>query len=211
MSKKPSQHPVESFASIKSMAYQQAGNYEASVKMAQFALDSIAGFPESIGDEDRKELNSGYLQRYAEKKPAKAYVVIDGNYIQPTPEQAANEKLEHVNIGVEFAFSYTSQEFGKLANDRPALHALIKTIRDDASTYCSNRLRDLKAQAKKILNQGKSRTRTANKDFAEYINATFEAMRTRCKNAKARGDNEANADRLAASIAAFYTKWNHAE
>jgi hypothetical protein len=44
-----------------------------------------------------------------------------------------NAKVEKIEIGVAYAFAYSSQEFGKLKNTNPALHGIIKVIRDDVA------------------------------------------------------------------------------
>ena len=75
--------------------------------------------------------------------------------------------------------------------------------------YCANRLRDLKAQAKRIINEGVTRERGATLNFAERVKAVIDDLRVKCKNASARGDETANEKALKDAIIAFNTKWNH--
>lgn len=192
---------------LEDLGYQQAGNFDASQKMAQYALGNIAGFPEEVPTEARDKLYVGYRRRFGQNNPAKTYAVINGHYVVPTEEQMNNPKIERVNIGVEFAFSFTSQEFGKLSSQNPGLHELVKEIREKTSTYCSNRLGDLKRAARKILNAGKERKRTANKDFAEYVTKFFEDAFDRLKSAKSRGDSTADQDRFNRAKVAFMVEW----
>lgn len=195
-------------ASVSDLGYQQARNGDKAIGLARIAIERIAGFPDSLPDEDRASLFEGYRRRYDENHPAVMHAVIDGHYVIATPEHIENKKIEKVSLGVAYAFSFTAQEFGKMRESNPALHAVIKPWRDKVSDYCTGALSALKSQAKKILNEGKKRDRAANRDFAEYLNATFESMRTRCKTAKARGDNAANETRLSEAIIAFNTAWN---
>jgi len=200
---------VASFASLKDLGYQQAGNFEKSISMAQYALDNIAGFPKDIPSESKDELYEGYRLKFNELNPAKMYAVINDHYVTATQEHMDNKSVEKIEVGVAYAYSYSSQEFGKLANTQPALHSLIKVIREKCSTYCSNRLNDLKRAANNILNKDKTRARTANKDFAEFVEAWFkDAAPDRLKSAKARGDNSADETRFNQAKVAFMVKWN---
>jgi hypothetical protein len=192
---------------LEDLGYKQAGTYESSQQMAQYAIDEIAGFPEDITQEAREKLYTGYRRRFSQNNPATEYVVINDHYVIPTPEQSKNPKLEKVNIGVEYAFSFTSQEFGKLSGSNPALHSLVKEVREKVSTYCSNRLGDLKRAARKILNSGRERKRTANKNFSEYIETFLTGAFDRLRTAKARGDNTANEERFNRAKVAFMVEW----
>ena len=117
--------------------------------------------------------------------------------------------MEKIEVGVAYAFSYSSQEFGKLKNTQPALHALIDDVRQKCNTYCSNRLGDLKRAATAILNKYKHRERTANKDFAEVVLAWMnEAAPTRLISAKNRGDASADNKKFNEAKVAFMVKWN---
>jgi hypothetical protein len=196
---------------LEDLGYQQAGTFESSQTMARFAIDKIPGFPEEVPTEARDKLYAGYRKRFSQNNPAKTYAVINGHYVTPTEEQLKSPKVERVNIGVEFAFSFTSQEYGKLSGQNAELHKLVGEIRERVSTYCSNRLGDLKRSAKKILNNGKERKRTANKDFAEYIDAFFVDALDRLKSAKARSDKTADLDRFNRAKAAFMAAWKHSE
>lgn len=200
-----------SFTSLKDLGYQQAGNFEKSISMAQHALDNIAGFPKDIATEAKDELYEGYRMRFSENNPAVMYAVINDHYVKATPEHIAAKNVEKIEIGVAYAFSYSSQEFGKLKNTQPALHALIEVIRTKCNTYCSNRLGDLKRAANAILNKDKPRERTANKDFAEFVTAWMnDAAPTRLISAKNRGDASADAKKFNEAKVAFMVKWNAA-
>jgi hypothetical protein len=202
---------ASSFTSLKDMAYQQAGAFEKTINMAQHALDNIAGFPEDVSTEAKDELYEGYRMKFNELNPPKVYAVIDSHYVRATQEHIDTANVEKIEIGVAYAYSYSSQEFGKLANTQPALHALIKMIREKCNTYCSNRLGDLKRAAKSILNKDKQRERTANKDFSEFVLAWMnDTAPTRLKSANSRGDSTADTKRFNEAKVAFMTKWNHA-
>lgn len=199
------------FTSLKDLGYQQAGNFEKSLSMAQYALDNIVGFPTDVPTEAKDSLYEGYRMKFNELQPAKMFAVINDHYVLATQEHIEAKAVEKIEVGVAYAYSFSSQEFGKLANANPALHALIKAVREKCSTYCSNRLSDLKRAATTILNKDKTRARTANKDFSEFVDAWFKVTAPdRLKSASARGDSSADTARFNAAKVAFMMKWNAA-
>jgi len=198
----------KSFTSLKDSAYQQAGAYQTLEQVARYALAEIKDFPKEVPVEAKDALYEGYRMKFDQLQPAITYAVIDGNYVLASVEHKAAKNVEKVEIGVPYAYSYSAQEFGKLANTNPALHALIKGIREKTSTYCSNRLGDLKRAATRLLNEGKERQRGINKDFAEFIEAWFkDTAPDRLKSAKNRGDNSADEKRFNEAKVAFMVKW----
>ena len=195
--------------SLKDGAFQQAGAAQTLEDVARYVLSKIPGFPKDIPTEGRDELYEGYRMKFDILKPKQTYAVINDHIVLATPEHLAAKNVEKIEIGVAYAFSYSSQEFGKLANTRPELHKLVKEVRDACSTYCSNRYGDLKRAANKILNEGKERQRGANKDFAEFVETWFkDTAPDRLKSASARGDATANDKRFNEAKVAFMVKWN---
>ena len=198
-----------SFTSLKDSAFQQAGAAQTLESVARYAIERIEGFPKEVPSEAKDELYEGYRMKFDALNPKRTYAVINDHYVLATQEHMDTKNIEKIEIGVAYAFSYSSQEFGKLANTRPALHALIKEVREKCSTYCSNRLGDLKRAANKILNEGKERQRSANKDFAEWVEIFFkDTAPTRLKSASARGDSTADVKRWNEAKVAFMVKWN---
>jgi hypothetical protein len=189
--------------SLKDAGYQQAKVGDSLTALAQFALDTIAGFPKDLPAEARTELYAGYQLRYNETHPAELYAVINGHYTLATVEQLSNKKVEKIEVGVAYAFSYSSQEFGKLANTNPALHKLVKVWRDDTNDYCSNRLGDLKRAATKLLNKGKE-TQRQTLDFAESVKKAFDQLEKSVKVKSGRGDTTADAVKFKTAVGAFW-------
>ena len=198
----------ESFASLKDSAYQQAGAHQTLESVARYALGKIDGFPKEVPTEAKDMLYEGYRMKFADLQPDTVYAVINDHYVLATVEHILMDNVEKVSIGVAYAYAYSSQEFGKLANTQPALHKLVQGVREKCATYCSNRLGDLKRAANRILNDGQERTRTANKDFAEFVNAWFKDTAVdRLKSAKSRGDKSADDKRFNEAKVAFMVKW----
>ena len=195
------------FASVRDFGYQQALTGDSLVSQAQYALDNFAGFPETIADETKTDLYAGYQLRFAENNPAKVYAVINDHYVLATDEQVKNKKVEKIEIGVAYAYSYSSQEFGKLKNTNPALHSVVGAVREKFSTYASNKLGDLKREAKKILNSGKTATRTT-LDFTQSMTKVFDAQSKSVKVKQDRGDTTANALKYKQAVDAFWKAYN---
>jgi hypothetical protein len=200
---------MSTITSLKDLGYQQASTGDSLDSQAEYALANISGFPEDISSEAREMLYEGYRQRKSERNPAKVYAVVNDHYILATPEQIKNAKVEKVEIGVAYAFAFSSQEFGKLKNTNPALHGIVKGIREDVSDYCSNRLGDLKRACKKILakRNGNTTTRTT-LDFAESMTKLFDAQTKSVKVKEAKRDTTANSAKYALAVKAFWMTYN---
>jgi len=194
---------MTTFTSLKDLGYQQAKTGDTLETQAQYAIDKIAGFPADVPAEARAELYEGYRLRCADNKPPVTYAVIDGHYVLATEEHIKNKKVEKIEVGVAYAFSYTSQEFGKLANTNPALHGLLKQWRDDVADYCSNRLGDLKSKAKKILNKGQASSRTT-LDFSQSMTNVFTTQEKSVKVKQAKGDTTADPAKFKIAVTAFW-------
>jgi hypothetical protein len=195
------------YSSLKDLGYQHASTSDTLDGQAQYAIDNITGFPADVPAEARAELYEGYRMRCNDNKPPVVYAVIDGHYVEATAEHIKNKKVEKIEIGVAYAFSYTSQEFGKLANTNPALHKLVKKWRDAVIDYCSNRLGDLKSKANKILTKGQPSTRTT-LDFVQSVNKVFQAQEKSVKVKHAKGDTTADPAKFKLAVSAFWKAYN---
>jgi hypothetical protein len=198
---------MSTISSLKDLGYQQAKTGDSLETQAQFALENITGFPEDVPSEARDSLYDGYRMRYSERKPAVMYAVINDHYVIATPEQVQNKKIEKIEIGVAYAFAYSSQEFGKLKNTNPALHGIIKTVRDDVADYSSNRLGDLRRAAKRLIAKKDGASRTT-LDFAQSMLKAFEAQEKSVKVKQAKGDTTANSAKFALAVKSFWTTYN---
>ena len=191
-------------ANLEKLGYAQAQSSDSLEDRANEALTEIAGFPESITDEAKAALYRGYLRRFGERRPAVTYAVVDGHYVQATPEMTANKKIEKIEVTVAFAMSFSTHEYGRMTQDNPALRKIVQEIREAAGTYCSNRLGDLKRAAKKILKAGQEGTKRETKTFEESAEKVFGDWEKSVKTKAARGDATAKPDRFKAAVAAFW-------
>jgi hypothetical protein len=197
---------MTTFTSLKDLGYQQAKTGDALEGQAQYALDNIVGFPEDVPAEARAELYEGYHLRFNDNNPPITYAVIDGHYVLATEEHKKSKKVEKIEVGVAYAFAYSSQEFGKLVSTNPALHGLVKMWRSDVSDYCSNRLGDLKSKAKKILKKGQPSSRDT-LDFVQSMTKVFTAQEKSVKVKQAKGDTTADPAKFKTAVNAFWTTY----
>lgn len=199
----------EQITSLKDGAYKQALANDRMRSVARYVIDQSKGFPETVADEVKEQLYDGYRLRFNEVNKPATYAVVNDHYLLIDGSNPAleNEK-EKVVIGVDYCFAYSQQQYGKLKNENPYLHAIVKEWRDKVNTYCSNRLGDLKRQARTILNEGKQRERGATADFAKRLDEVFKDLAVKCKNAKARGDETADEAKYATARTAFMTAWS---
>lgn len=199
---------MTTYTSIRDFGYQQAGTLDTSTNQAQWALNNIVGFPETITEETKAELKEGYRLRYVESHPPVVYAVINGHYVKPTEEQIKNKKVEKIEIGVDYAFSYSSQEFGKLKNTNPALHGILYIVRKGLGTYQSNAFNDLVKKAKSIIGKDNPTTRQS-LTFVESMTKTFETQGKSCKVKQHRGmDTTANTTKYDAAVKSFWSTYN---
>ena len=195
-------------AKLTGIAYSQAVSSDSLEDRATEVMAECAGFPEQLSPEARALLYSGYLKRFNERKPAVTYAIINGVYTQATPEMLSNKKVEKVEIGVDYAYSFTTHEFGKLGQENPSLYGIVKKIRDAGSVYCSNRLGDLKRAAKKILNASEGGTTRTTKSFEESAKLVFDSWEKSVKTKQSRGDATARPEKFKGAVAAFWKAYN---
>ena len=199
----------EQITSLKDGAYKQALANDRMRSVARYVIDQSKGFPETVADEVKEQLYDGYRLRFNEVNKPQTYAVVNDHYLLIDGSNPALEnEREKVVIGVDYCFAYSQQQYGKLKNENPYLHAIVKEWRDKVNTYCSNRLGDLKRQARTILNEGKQRERGATADFAKRLDEVFKDLAVKCKNAKARGDETADEGKYATARNAFMTAWS---
>ena len=198
------------FKSIRDMAYNHAMVDDSLKAHAQFAIDNFNNFPEEISKEERAECYEGYIARYNELHPVEQYACIDGNWLPLKSLSKDAKPLEVVEWNGAYALSaFSQQAFGNLKNEDLAKYNVLKPLRNAASKYASDKVKSLERKAKEILREksGQPKTREATKAFSEVVKASHEDLRTRCKNAKSRGDESADEDKFRKSVEAFNAVW----
>jgi hypothetical protein len=199
----------EQITSLKDGAYKQALANDRMRGVARFVMEKCKAFPESIPDEVKAELYTGYQLRFNEVNKPDRYAIVNDHYLLiDGSNPALEDEREKVVIGTDYSMSFSQQQYGKLKNENPYLHAIIKSWRDRVNTYCSNRLGDLKRQARTILNEGKTRERSATADFAHRLDEVFKDLRIKCDNAQKRGDETADKKKFDLARTAFMTAWS---
>lgn len=195
------------------LGYRHGGALQTVKSLATWALDNVKGFPDNMSDEDTTQIRLGYKRKHSELNPAIQYCIVEGNYLKVDDMKLQGIELpknpELVNIGVDYAFSFTQQQAGKIKETHnPTLHKIVADIRTDCNKYETTTLKKLISEGNKILNERKGikTERKGNLSFFEYLyndKGVFDTMRTRCKNAKAKQDESADPAKLEKAIIAF--------
>lgn len=202
--------------SLEDLGFKHGGALKTVKQLASWAIDNVKGFPDSVSADDVLTVRKGYLHRYALDNAPTEYVVIDDTLCKADDLVMSGieipAKAERRLIGVDYAFSFTQQEAGKLKeseSEPKGTYKIVSEIRTDANRYTSNSWGKLVAEGVKINNERKGikAERKANLDFYEFLYDTDKGvlalMQTRCKNAKVKGDTTADEKKLAKAIIAF--------
>lgn len=203
---------------VRDGGYEQArlhGVTRSLVSQLMAFIPGLGSSDDAITDEFKAELKQGYALRWNEENPTRYFVAADGNWVECKSEEEmkSHKKADKFILDVHVAFGYTQQAFGALKTEEPLKHSLIKEVRDKFNKYCSNRINDLKAQAKKIYNEqnGIQRERAPVALFNDWVltgdKSALATIRQRCINAKAKGDETADLAKLDKALAAFKTAW----
>jgi len=200
--------------SLPDLGYRHGGALHTVKQLATWALDGgVKGFPDNVSDEDTLAIRQGYKRKHSELNPPTQYCIVEGKYLKVSDMQLQGIELpknpEVVNIGVDYAFSFTQQQAGKLKETHnPVLHKIVADIRTRCNKYETTTFAKLQAEGNKILKERKGEVtqRKGNLAFMEWLyndKGVFDTMKTRCKNAKAKGDEFADVAKLDKAIQAF--------
>ena len=187
--------------SLKDLGYKSAQQRDGFSSLKAWGKAHVKGFPSDVSKDDEAEIKSGMQQRYSELKGITEYGVVEGKYILLS--ELASKPKEVIKIGVEYAYHYTQQQFGKLKGENPELHKIVGELRKLTSTYVSNTYKELTKP------ESVKRERGATKDFSEFVEAWFnDTAKQRLISGKARGDLTADDKRFSKAKVAFMTIWN---
>ena len=210
MSKKVAVVPLQPGVDIFSMqdaGYRFAQSGETMEAIARYVLGQCPTVLEDVPKEVKSALYAGFQLRKHELTGDKYYKVDGTTYIPLTGKPAGDDK-GIVAFNVNVAMSYSPQEFGKMRESDPTKHAVIKPLRDAFSSYASNSMADLLSKIRRIVNEGKTRARAANKDFTEAMNKAFDDFDKRVRTAKDRGDVGADPVKFRVARDAFWRTYN---
>jgi len=195
MKAKPTPTPVP--RSLKDAGYQTAQLGEGRKAIAQFVLEKVPAFLDECPAEVKAELFAGFQLRAHELWGAQAFKLGEGGTLIPATDG-------NISIDVNVAMAYTGQAFGKLKDENPALHSIIKQWREKFSKYASNCMADLRTACKRLMNESNPRERSANKAFSEAVTDAFASLDKRVKVAQGRGDASADPVKYRMAVDAFW-------
>jgi hypothetical protein len=189
-------------ANFKDAGYRIARNSDDARNTALWVYDQCPDFIDNPPEEIIAQLIDGFAMRFHENRGDRFYQRADSVMVECKPDTVGATVMN-----VHVAFGYTGQQFGKLKNEDPALHAIIKTVRDDFSGYRFDCMASLKNRIRKIINGGKTRERGANADYVDALRKAFDTFDTRALNAKNRGDSTADQIKFRVARDAFWVAY----
>jgi len=183
-------------ASLKDAGYQAAKHGEGMAQVARFVLDECPTFLDGVPDEVKAQLREGQALRWQELNPAVRYTA-----------DWVPAKDGGTEVTLAYCMSYSQQAFGQLKNENPVQHGIIKGVRDKFNKYSSNVMGDLTRAIRRLLSEGQEKTKSATKNYTEFLSDMFDSCKSRCKTANARGDASAPSEiKLRQAIDAFYAQ-----
>ena len=183
-------------ASLKDAGYQAAKHGEGMAQVARFVLDECPTFLDGVPDEVKAQLREGHALRWQELNPAVRYTA-----------DWVPAKDGGTEVTLAYCMSYSQQAFGQLKNENPVQHGIIKGVRDKFNKYSSNVMGDLTRAIRRLLSEGQEKTKSATKNYTEFLSDMFTTCKSRCKTANARGDASAPSEiKLRQAIDAFYAQ-----
>ena len=186
----------QSIASFKDAGYQAAKHGEGMAQVARFVIGECPSFLDGVPDEVKAQLREGQALRWQELNPAVRYTA---DWIPS--ENGGTE------VSLAYCMSYSQQAFGQLKNEHPVQHSIIKGVRDKFNKYSSNVMGDLTRAVRRLMSEGQEKTKSATKNYTEFLSDMFDSCKSRCKTAKARGDASAPDEvKLRQAIDAFYAQ-----
>jgi len=174
---------------------------------AKTALEKIKGFPvlADVSEENIQSLRDGYAIAYKEVFKPVTYAVINGHYVQASQEHISNDKVEKIELTLDYCLSFTTHEIGTMFKENPALKALIRKERDDQSTYISTKIKRLVAKANEILKKMAGETTKREKVlFNVTVAKFFDAQEKSVKVKEKGGDPSANPAKFLTAMDAFW-------
>ena len=190
--------------SLKDAGYQAAQIGEGRAAIARYVLDKCPEFLDACPKEVKEELFAGFQLRAYELWGDSAYRQGEMGGLVPDATGAPGNIVLNVNV----AMAYTGQAFGKLKEENPDLHGLIKALREKFSKYASNCMADLRTACKRIVNESSPRERSANKAFTEALRDALTAFGARAKTAQGRGDTTADPVKFRMAVEAFWRTYS---
>ena len=174
---------------------------------AKVALEKIKGFPvlADVSEENIQSLRDGYSIAYKEVFKPVTYAVINGHYVQASQEHISNDKVEKIELTLDYCLSFTTHEIGTMFKENPALKALIRKERDDQSTYISTKIKRLVAKANEVLKKLAGETTKRDKVlFNVAVAKFFDAQEKSVKVKEKGGDPSANPAKFLTAMDAFW-------
>jgi hypothetical protein len=148
---------------------------------------------DKVSEEHRDQVFAGYMMRFNELHPVVKYQREGEDTFVPVTGSVKGKEI--IEIGIAYAMSFSTHEFGRM---KPNLKAIVGKWRTDFSVYRSGKWADL-------FKVKTSRERGATLEFTARLKKLAESSQKQNKVALGRGDPTAvGVEKLKAAWSAFF-------
>lgn len=177
--------------SARSAAYEQAKAFDGSQSVLKTiaayvkSVDKDFGQPKYKNEELEAELDAGYNLRFAEMQADVPYIITgQGDFVNLSGKTELPKG--HSVLTYSYVIGLTTVQYGKIENK--GLKTQIGMMRDEASTYRSNRKGDLKKAILGVVRKPRAANKTLMESWIEF----FKAQEKKVTHGKQTGDPHAD-------------------
>ena len=188
--------------SFKNLMYRFATLKDEELNIAKIVYGRCNTFHEEQPEEILEEMKAGSVMKWQELNESVSYT-------KEWVPCKANAKDVAFIATAEWALSYSTQKTNGLKESDPKMHAVLRTVQIPLNKYINGNKNALIKKVEEYHNKLNNivRVRAVTADFTKTVKETLEALKTRCKNAKNRGDTSADDKRLHEAVGAFNKVW----
>jgi hypothetical protein len=172
------------------------------LNIAKIVYGRCNTFHEEQPEEILEEMKAGSVMKWQELNESVSYTK------EWTPCKANSKDVAFIATA-EWALSYSTQKTNGLKESDPKMHAVLRLVQIPLNKYINANKQALVKKVEEYHNKLNNiqRVRAVTADFTKTVKETLEALKTRCKNAKNRGDTSADDKRLHEAVSAFNKVW----
>ena len=192
--------------SYKNLMYRFATLKDEELSIAKVVYERCGTFHEEQPEEILEEMKAGSVMKWQELNDS---LGIGNTYTKEWVPCKANSKEVAFMATAEWALSYSTQKTNGLKESDPKMHAVLRLVQIPLNKYINGNKNALIKKVEEYHNKLNNiqRVRAVTADFTKTVKETLEALKTRCKNAKNRGDTSADDKRLHEAVSAFNKVW----
>ena len=188
--------------SFKNLMYRFATLKDEELSIAKIVYERCNTFHEEQPEEILEEMKAGSVMKWQELNDPISYTK------EWTPCKVNSKEVAFIATA-EWALSYSTQKTNGLKESDPKMHAVLRLVQIPLNKYINANKQALVKKVEEYHNKLNNiqRVRAVTADFTKTVKDVIDGLKTRCKNAKNRGDTSADDKRLHEAINAFNKVW----